>query len=130
GRGRVALVTGEAGIGKTALLTAFGDSSRGVSTVRGGCDPLFPPRALGPFVEIAEETGGELGAIVARLAAASEVAQALMHDLRRRQPTILMLEDLHWADEATLDVVRILTRRIDSVPVLLVASYRDESLDR
>ncbi len=130
GRGSVVFVAGEAGIGKTALLHAFCDGSRGVPAVRGGCDPLFTPRALGPLLEVAEEIGGEFGSIVARGAAPAEVVQALMHDLRRRRPTILVLEDLHWADEATLDVVRMLARRIDSLPLLLAASYRDDSLDR
>jgi DNA-binding CsgD family transcriptional regulator/tetratricopeptide (TPR) repeat protein len=130
GRGSLVLVAGEAGIGKTALLDAFCDGSRGVATVRGGCDALFTPRPLGPFVEIAEEVGGELEDVVAGGAAPADVAQALVHELRRRGPTMVLLEDLHWADEATLDVVRMLARRIDSLPVLLAASYRDDSLGR
>ncbi|TML03069.1 MAG: hypothetical protein E6G36_10270 [Actinobacteria bacterium] len=92
GHGSVVLVAGEAGIGKTALLNAFCGGSRGVPVVRGGCDPLFTPRALGPLLEVAEEIGGEFGSIVARGAAPAEVVQALMHDLRRRRPTILVLE--------------------------------------
>ncbi len=130
GQGSLALVAGEAGIGKTALLDAFCDGSRGVPTVRGGCDALFTPRPLGPLLEIAEQVGGELAEVVAGGAAATDVVQALVHDLRRRRPTILVLEDLHWADEATLDVVRMLARRIESLPVLLAVSYRDDSLDR
>ena len=63
--GSLVLVAGEAGIGKTALLDAFCDGSRGVPTVRGGCDALFTPRPLGPFVEIAEDLGGELACGIA-----------------------------------------------------------------
>lgn len=130
GHGSLALLAGEAGIGKTALLDAFCARSRDVPTVRGGCDALFTPRPLGPLLEIAEQVGGELAKIVAGGAPATDVVQALVHDLRRRWPTILVLEDLHWADEATLDVVRILARRIESLPVLLAVSYREDSLDR
>ena len=53
-----------------------------------------------------------------------------MQELTARAPTILVLEDLHWADEATLDVLRLLARRVESVPALVLASYRDDELDR
>jgi hypothetical protein len=59
-----------------------------------------------------------------------ELVQAMARGLRERGSTIIVLEDLHWADEATLDVVRMLARRLESVPVLLAATYRDDSLDR
>jgi predicted ATPase len=130
GRGSLVLVAGEAGIGKTALLDAFCDVTRGVPTVRGGCDALFTPRPLGPLLEIAEDVGGELRNVVAGGATPADVVQALVRELRRRRPTMLVLEDLHWADEATLDVLRMLARRIESLPVLLAASYPDDSLDR
>jgi len=55
---------------------------------------------------------------------------ALMQDLRTSSPTILVLEDVQWADEATLDVVKLLARRVESVPALVVATYRDDELDR
>jgi predicted ATPase len=59
-----------------------------------------------------------------------EVATALAHELGARAPTVFVLEDLHWADEATLDVLRLLARRVETVPALVVASYRDDGLDR
>ena len=58
-----------------------------------------------------------------------EVATALMHELGRRASTVLVLEDVHWADEATLDVIRLLGRKVEGVPALVLVSYRDE-LDR
>jgi DNA-binding CsgD family transcriptional regulator/tetratricopeptide (TPR) repeat protein len=58
------------------------------------------------------------------------VVAALVGELRGRVPTVLVLEDLHWADAATLDVVRLLGRRASSVPALVVASFRDDELDR
>ena len=50
--------------------------------------------------------------------------------LRGRPPGVVVLEDLHWADEATLDVLRLLARRIESLPALVLATYRDDELDR
>ena len=58
-----------------------------------------------------------------------EVVAALAHELSARVPTIFVLEDLHWADEATLDVLRLLARRVATVPALVIASYRDDELD-
>jgi DNA-binding CsgD family transcriptional regulator len=128
-RGRLVLVSGEAGIGKTALLRAFCERSQQVRVLWGGCDSLHTPRALGPFVDIAEQAGGELAAILGQGATPSAVAAALTSELRRR-PTILVLEDLHWADEGTLDVIRLLARRMGQVPALVLATSRTDELDR
>ncbi len=128
-RGRLMLVSGEAGIGKTSLVQAFCGRVRGVRVLSGACDALHTPRVLGPFVDIADETGGELASVVAQGAPAGAVVAALTQELRSR-PTIVVLEDLHWADGATLDVLRLLARRIDPLPVLLVATYRDDELHR
>jgi DNA-binding CsgD family transcriptional regulator len=128
-RGRLVLVAGEAGIGKTALVRAFAGSARGSRVLWGACDALFTPRPLGPVVDIAGEVGGELGAVVARGAAPGELVAALARELRGRPPDVVVLEDLHWADEATLDVLRLLARRIESVPALVLATYRDDEID-
>ena len=128
-RGRVVLVRGEAGIGKTALLRLFCDElGSSVRVLWAACDPLFTPRPLGPLLDIARFTDGELRARVESGAAPHDVAAALLREIE--SPTVLVLEDLHWADEATLDVVRLIAHRVEGVPVLLVASYRDEQLHR
>jgi DNA-binding NarL/FixJ family response regulator len=130
-RGRIVLVPGEAGIGKTALLRQFCSAlPRRFSVLWGTCDPLFTPRPLGPLLEPASERGGELAILVEGGARPHEVAGALLAELRRRAPSVLVLEDLHWADEATLDVVRLLVRRIESAAVLVALSFRDDSLHR
>ncbi len=129
--GRLLLVGGEAGVGKTLLLRHF--CRTGVERARvlwGGCAPMRAPRPLGPFVDVAEATGGELQRLVIAEARPHEVAAALLLELRDRGLTVLVLEDLHWADEATLDVLALLTARITSAPTLLLASYRDDELDR
>jgi DNA-binding CsgD family transcriptional regulator/tetratricopeptide (TPR) repeat protein len=130
-QGRIVLVGGEAGVGKTALLRRFcEDCHEPARILWGGCDPLFTPRPLGPLLAVAEAAGGELEEVVANGVVPHEVVAALVRELRSRAPTVFVLEDLHWADEATLDVLRLLARRVEAVPALIVASYRDDELDR
>jgi predicted ATPase len=130
-RRQLVLVRGEAGIGKTALLGRFCQGLGGsVRILWAACDPLFTPRPLGPLLDVARETDGELRASVESGAQPHEVRTALMGDLEASAPTVMVLEDIHWADEATLDVLRLLARRLEAIPVLLLASYRDERLHR
>ena len=131
GAGRLALVAGEAGIGKTALVCRFCEcQAQSTRVLWGACEPLLTPRPLGAIVEIAEATGGEVEQLVDAGARPYEVAAALVRELRTWIPTVLVLEDLHWADEATLDVLRLFGRRVASVPTLVVATFRDDELDR
>ena len=129
--GRLVLVGGEAGAGKTAMLERFchdiADSSR---VMWGACAPLQTPRPLGPLLDVAETTGGQFERAVAAAERPYEVATALLRELRRRAPTVLVLEDLHWADEATIDVLALVGARIATAPALVLASYRDDELDR
>jgi DNA-binding CsgD family transcriptional regulator len=130
GAGRVVLLSGEAGVGKTALVQRFlEESGENAHVLVGACDPLFTPRPLGPLADIAEAIGGELRELVEAGAIPYRIAAALEEMLDERGPTILVMEDLHWADEATLDVLRLLARRIEDVPALLIATYRDDELD-
>src|SRR4051812_9666337 len=128
--GRLVLVGGEAGVGKTLLLRRFCDEQSGSARVLwGGCEALFTPSPLGPFLDVAEATAGELAELIEAGAMPHQVAAALMRELQKRT-TVLVLEDLHWADEATLDVLRLLARRVEAAPALVIASYRDDELDR
>jgi predicted ATPase len=125
------LVSGEAGIGKTALVHRFCDQAEGCGRVLwGACHVLFTPRALGPLLDVAEITGGDLADVVQAGAVPFEVAAAVGRLLEQRTPTILVLEDVHAADEATLDVLRLLARRVDGLPAVVIATYRDVGLDR
>ncbi len=129
--GRLVLVGGEAGVGKTALLRRFCLVHAGaVRALWGACDPLFTPRPLGPLLDIAERTGGPLEQVLKREAKPHEVVAVLLRILRSSSPSIIVLEDVHWADEATLDVLRLAARKVESAPALFVASYRDDELDR
>jgi AAA ATPase-like protein len=85
---------------------------------------------VGPLLVLAEEAGGVLADVVAKGALPHEVVAALVRDLPGQRSTVLVLEDVHWSDEATLDVLRLLSRRVQAVPVLVVATYRDDELPR
>ncbi len=126
-QGRLILVRGEAGIGKTTLLRRFCEQQpRPVQVLWGNCDPLFTPRPLGPLFGVAE-----LEDLIGRDdVMPHEVVAGLAAEFRRPAPTIFVLEDVHWADEATLDVLRLLSRRLEGFPALVLASYRDDELDR
>src|SRR4051794_3062044 len=129
--GRLVLVTGESGAGKTLLVRRFCDEQRDSARVLwGGCDALLTPGPLGPLIEVADSTGGELARVVESEAKAHEIAGALIRELRKRQGTVLVLEDMHWADEATLDVVSLLGRRVGETRALVLVTYRDDALDR
>jgi DNA-binding NarL/FixJ family response regulator len=131
GRGRVALVYGEAGVGKTSLLRRFREvAPSSVGLLWGKCDELFTPRPLGPFVDIARSAGGQLAEALQRNATPYEVATVMAEALVAKTPTLVVLEDVHLADEATLDVLRILGARIAEAPALVVLTYRDDALDR
>ena len=124
--GRLVFVGGEAGVGKTALVRAF-CSRPGLRVLRGSCENLATPTPLGPFVDIAAESGGGLASAIADARDPRLVARAVLAELSSR--LVLVLEDLHWADEATLDALRVLGRRIDRASGLVIATYRDDEVE-
>ena len=129
GRGRMVLVTAEAGGGKTALIERFCARQASPTTVlRGVCDALFTPRPLGPIQDFAPDVRPVLAELLGD-AIPYKVAAALIEQLRRNESTVLVIEDVHWADEATLDVLRLMARRIETDRVLIVLSYRDDGMD-
>jgi DNA-binding CsgD family transcriptional regulator/tetratricopeptide (TPR) repeat protein len=130
GGGRLVFLEGEAGAGKTTLLRRFCDQHRQSARILwGACDGLLTPAPLGPLFEVADETGGELEELVRSGSRPHEIASAIIEELSRR-PSVLVLEDMHWADEATLDVLRLLGRKAHGLRALVVASYRHDELER
>jgi DNA-binding CsgD family transcriptional regulator/energy-coupling factor transporter ATP-binding protein EcfA2 len=133
GRGGIlVLLAGEAGSGKTTLLRHFSAECRPPGTVLwGACAPLFTPRPLGPFADLAGQAG-DLDALLAGGTKPHQVAEAIVEHARAaaQHGPVAVLEDLHWADEATLDVLSLLARRIATIPLLLVGTYRDDELHR
>ena len=128
GAGAVALVTGEAGIGKTALVRAFAaDLPPHWVVLSGGCDDLLTPRPLGPLRDVARDGPPALRAALAD-GSRDDLLEALLACLAGEQPTFLLIEDVHWADDATLDALRQLTRRLDRVHALVVLTCRPDDV--
>ncbi len=128
--GRLVLIRGEAGAGKTSVVRAFcGQQRDPIRVLWGACEALFTPRALAPFVDIAAMADGEFGALIDGAPQPHEVLGALTREVAKARPTALVLEDIHWADEATLDVLRLLGRRIAGFEGLVVATYREDEVD-
>jgi DNA-binding CsgD family transcriptional regulator len=128
GSGRVVLLGGEAGVGKTALLSEFCARPLPARVIWGTCERLFTPRALGPLLDISESVGGELAIVAGRRVTAHDLLIALVAELRREYPTVLVIEDVHWADGGTLDVLKLLARRIEGLAVLALVTFRDDQL--
>jgi predicted ATPase len=131
GDGSVVLIVGEAGIGKSSLVEALASVlPSGTRLLVGHCDDLATPRVLGPLRDLTTNVGSALTHALDS-ADRGRVSDALRAELDRpEQPTVLVIEDVHWADEATLDVLRFLMRRIVSLPAVLVLTYRDVELAR
>ncbi len=127
GAGRLVLVSGEAGVGKSSLLEAAERELADLRWAWGVCDGGFTPRPMGPLVDVSEQLGPELRDAVARDAGRQELFTALLQELSDHV-TALVFEDVHWADEGTLDLVRYVARRLQRRPALVLVSYRDEEL--
>ncbi len=130
GQGRLVLIGGEAGVGKTALVECFCRAAHGRARVlRGACDALFTPHPLGPLHDIAAGAGGDLARALSDGAPRDRVFRAALAELGAGlTPTVAVVEDAHWADEATFDLLRFLGRRLDAVRALLVVTYRDDEV--
>ncbi|HSP72432.1 MAG TPA: AAA family ATPase, partial [Gaiellaceae bacterium] len=129
GEGALVLVAGEAGVGKTTLVRRFCEGRDRSRVFWGACDPLATPPPLGPLVEVAAQIGGAGAEVVAGGARPYEVGRALLEDLAGGRSAIVVLEDLHWADEGTVDALVYLARRIDRAPAIVLVTYREEALD-
>ena len=128
GRGGVALVYGEAGIGKTSLVAAFSaEAAHSARVLTGSCDDLLTPRTLGPFRDMGR-VKSRFGLTVTDSGADRDAVFGALMDELTGSPTVLVIEDVHWADESTLDVLRLLVRRIPELPALAVLTYRDDAL--
>jgi predicted ATPase len=120
GAGTLALVGGEAGAGKSALVSAFLDEVA-VRIAAGSCDGLSTPRPLGPIIEIAAQL--EVDSALPR----DELFAAIL-DALEQQSTVVLVEDLHWADDATADFLFYAGRRLDRIPAMVIATYRDDEI--
>lgn len=127
-RGHLVLISGEAGVGKSALVAELMTKHLvGADVLIGRCDDLFAPRPLGPLADIARARPGPLADALAD-GDAAVVFDTFLGELSSTggEPVVLVLEDLQWADEATLDLLRFVTRRLDRIGCLILATHRDD----
>lgn len=129
GHGRVVLVAGEAGVGKTSLMQALQQELSAGMVCWGMCDALFTPQALGPVYDIALSLSAETRELAVNTANSGELFPAILAELSKPDTRVLLIEDLHWADNATLDFIKFIARRISILNTLLVLSYRSDEID-
>ncbi|HEU5329043.1 MAG TPA: AAA family ATPase [Thermomicrobiales bacterium] len=137
GRGGLVLISGEAGIGKTALAEALlaEATAQGARALIGRCYDLTETPPYGPWADALAHaealtppdfTGGGAGSQAALFTQVRDYLAALA----QHQPLLLLLDDLHWADPASLDLLRVLARGLAALPLLLLTTYRSDELTR
>lgn len=131
GQGGIVLVSGEAGIGKTSLLREFAHGlDPGCRLLWGGCEALYTPRPLAPLQDMAGALGPRVAGLLDQMAAPTRLFPAVLESLQMAgATTVLVFEDVHWADHATLDLAKYLGRRIAALRSLLVLSVRSDEID-
>src|SRR5947207_10049538 len=128
--GHCVFLTGEAGIGKTALIKAFCKRQQGDCNIYlGACDALFTPRPLAPLYDIILQVNSGLWTGSHTIEERSELFGRFFHELASQKEKILIVfEDIHWADEATLDFIKFFARRISQLKCLFILTYRDDEI--
>jgi DNA-binding CsgD family transcriptional regulator/tetratricopeptide (TPR) repeat protein len=126
GRGRIVAIAAEAGAGKTALTERFVASVGGARVYWGACENLSTPEVLLPLRDIARASGEAFDLQSDHIRAFELMLRLLSQGTA---PALLIIEDVHWADTATLDLIRFLGRRIARVRALILITYRDEEVD-
>ncbi|MBC7936701.1 MAG: AAA family ATPase [Rhizobacter sp.] len=130
GEGHCAFVNGEAGIGKTSLIKAFLEKNKGAYLIyQGACDALFAPRPLAPLYDIMWQIDKHLWSNNRVGEERSELFASIFRELsKKKEKTIIVFEDLHWADEATLDFIKFFARRIAQLGCFFILTYRDDEI--
>lgn len=145
GRGRTLLIAGEAGIGKTALIRRGAEvaRARGARVALGECVELEAQRSLRPFMEIVAslERQSLLRGVTRPPDHVEAIDEASRHRLYgsfvlllaqigRRAPIVAVVEDLHWADDVSLQLFPYLARALRDERVVLVGTYRSDEIHR
>ncbi|MDQ3027906.1 MAG: AAA family ATPase, partial [Pseudomonadota bacterium] len=128
GTGHTLLVCGEAGVGKTSVLQRAVEEHPGLAVWWGACDALETPHPLAPLRDIARSAEVGFGSLLEAPASRGDLFEAVIESLQAAGPTLMVIEDAHWADQSTLDLVKFIGRRIDRLPVLLAVTYRDDEV--
>lgn len=127
--GQVVLVSGEAGHGKTTLLEHFltGLNHR-FTVLSAACEPLGIPAPFSPLYELLDALPEDVASGIRTGASRPDVYSGLL-DFLKNDRVVLVIEDVHWADEPTLGLLRFLGRRMSVTASTLVVTYRSEEVD-
>ncbi|HLX25118.1 MAG TPA: AAA family ATPase, partial [Usitatibacter sp.] len=126
GNGCTVLVSGEAGVGKTSLLRSVAEEHKGV-VWWGACDALETPHPLAPLRDIARAGNTTFRTLLD--GDRTELFESVLSEIAAsREPKLLVIEDAHWADESTLDLIKFLGRRIARLAAVLAVTYRDDEV--
>ncbi|MES1221527.1 MAG: AAA family ATPase [Bacteroidota bacterium] len=130
GEGHCVFVGGEAGIGKTSLVKAFAKDLKGTAKIyQGTCDALFTPRPLAPLHDILLQLRNGLWKETTGITERTELFTSFFQELiNQKEPALIVFEDIHWADEATLDFIKFFARRITLLHCLFICTYRDNEI--
>jgi DNA-binding CsgD family transcriptional regulator/tetratricopeptide (TPR) repeat protein len=127
--GQVVLVSGEAGFGKTSLVEALlGGLDHRYRCLVAACEPLRIPTPFAPLFELIDRLPPAVQRDVRSGKGRMPVYTGML-DLIKNERIVLVIEDIHWADEATLGLIRYLGRRIEATDSTLIVTYRTEELD-
>ena len=130
GEGRCVFVGGEAGIGKTSLIKAFCLKVKNHCNIyQGVCDALFTPRPLAPLYDVLLQLGKTIPESNIDSTNRTAFFTNFYHQLDDpTQVNVIVFEDIHWADEATLDFIKFFARRINRLKCLFILTYRDTEI--
>ncbi|MGB5895340.1 MAG: AAA family ATPase, partial [Ignavibacteriaceae bacterium] len=130
GEGKTVIISGEAGIGKTSLIRSFTNNLNSDTEILwGGCDDLFTPRPLSPLYDIAYPIKSDLIKMLLNEENRASIFSVFLNYLQSTSNLkIIVIEDIHWADESTLDLIKFLGRRINKCKSLLIITYRDDEI--
>ncbi|MEO6000997.1 MAG: AAA family ATPase [Chitinophagaceae bacterium] len=130
GEGHCILLSGESGIGKTSLVRAFCKEKKNDCKIyQGTCDALFTPRPLAPLFDIALQIRSDLWHDSGDITDRTLFFTSFFHELSiQKEPILIVFEDIHWADEATMDFIKFLARRITQLRCFFILTYRDNEI--
>lgn len=130
GDGSVVLISGEAGLGKTTVLIELAKRhAKFVRILIGYCDASKTPQPLGALSDFAEDLDPEIVDLLRSGEAQHTLFSAVIKKIHdSKLPIVMIIEDAHWADSATLDLVRFLGRRVVAARFVLMLSFRNDEV--